>query len=106
MPIITVGGVVDESLIGDRVGLDLKAEVLHTVNESLIGDRVGRTIAADVQAVTVDVLIKVAPVYIGHMHVEALIDLPDDPTRPGVQVWRFAEEIAQQRDPLPHPSVV
>lgn len=101
-----VAAAMSEVLVGQRVGRKIVADVEAQTSDVLIGDRVGRNIAASVEAVTVEVLVRVAPIYVQHMHVDALVSLPNDPTRPGSQYWHLGQDALQQRDPLPHPSIV
>lgn len=95
-----------DTLVGERYGRNIKADVIHANVDTLVGDRYGRNVAADVAHVFVEVLIWSYPVSASNVISEALVSLPDDPIRQGAQVYRTAEEVAQQRDPLPHPATV
>ena len=93
-------------LHGERTGRSIAADVLTQSADVLHGERIGRDIATDVLAVVSEALIRIRPITAVSQRVELLVSLPNDPIKPGGQVYRFAQEVFQQRDPLPLPSTV
>lgn len=106
MKLVSSSNVIQDALTGEQYGRDFAGEVGQVNAEALVGKQYGRDIAADVRYVTTDVLLRIYPVTVIAAVSEALVSLPDDATRPGAQVYRTAEEVAQARDPMPHPALV
>lgn len=81
-------------------------DVGTVTSEVLIGDRVGRDIAADVPTVFTEVIYKTMPLEVRSQWTEALVSLPADPISPSHQVKHFGLDALQQRSTLPGPSDV
>ena len=96
----------EETLVSDQAARDIAADTINFNADTIVGNRLGRNVACDMASVIHETLIQIFPVSASVFFTETLVSLPDDPIKPGAQVFRLAEEVFQQRDPLPHPSTV